>query len=163
MHHNLSACALFCHISFANIINAIIFLNRWYYSGCGLRYGRHFHTGYGMWYGMFIVIQCAMTKLGSNHTPYHTAYTSVYIAKYGVWYLAECMHWNAKKSVVNHFKNPIEAMVMKEKRLLQITLSLFDWGERSSQSYDKSTVLPYGSCSRVVLPFILYAKQWRMK
>ena len=31
-----------------------------------------------------------------------------------------------KKSVVNHFKNLIEAMVMKEKRLPQITLSLFD-------------------------------------
>ena len=31
-----------------------------------------------------------------------------------------------KNSVVNHFKNPIEAMVMKDKRLPQITLSLFD-------------------------------------
>ena len=31
-----------------------------------------------------------------------------------------------QKSVVYHFKNPIEAMVTKEKRLPQITLSLFD-------------------------------------
>ena len=30
------------------------------------------------------------------------------ILQYGVWYSAECMHWNAKKSVVNHFKNRLK-------------------------------------------------------
>ena len=30
------------------------------------------------------------------------------IPQYGVWYSAECMHWNAKKSVVNHFKNRLK-------------------------------------------------------
>ena len=56
--------------------------------------------------------------------PYPVSYRGV--AKYGVWYVAECILWNKKKSVVNHFKNPIEAMVMQEKCLPQITRSLFD-------------------------------------
>ena len=30
------------------------------------------------------------------------------IPQYGVWYSAECMHWNAKKSVANHFKNRLK-------------------------------------------------------
>ena len=30
------------------------------------------------------------------------------IPQYGVWYSAECMHWNSKKSVVNHFKNRLK-------------------------------------------------------
>ena len=47
------------------------------------------------------------------------------------------------KSVVNHFRNPIESLVMKEKRFPQIKLSLFDLktvnktGERSLQSYNR--------------------------
>ena len=59
--------------------------------------------------------------------PYRVSYRVYHgVAKYGVWYSAECMNWNAKKSVESHFKNPIEAMVMQDKRLPQITLSLFD-------------------------------------
>ena len=81
----------------------------------------NFHTGYGMRYGMFIVIQWAMTKSGSNHTPYHTAYSKIWRMILGRMHALKCT-----KSVVNHFKNPIEAMVMKEKRLPQITLSLLD-------------------------------------
>ena len=48
------------------------------------------------------------------------------LAQYGVWYSAESKELKCKKSVVNHFKNPIEAVVMKEMHLPQITLSLFD-------------------------------------
>ena len=59
--------------------------------------------------------------------PYPVSYRVYHgVAKYGVWYSAECMNWNAKKSVLNHSKNSIEFMVMKDKRLPQITLSLFD-------------------------------------
>ena len=80
-------------------------------------------------YGMrhvFIVIQWAMTKSGSSFTTYHTAYTTVeqnmaYDSQQNAW-----IEMQKKKSVVNHFKNPIEAMVMKEKRLPQISPSLFD-------------------------------------
>ena len=59
---------------------------------------------------------------GQNHTPYHTAYSKIWRMILGRMHALKCT-----KSVVNHFKNPIEAMVMKEKRLPQITLSLLDW------------------------------------
>ena len=37
--------------------------------------------------------------------PYPVSYLVYHgVAKYGVWYSAECMNWNAKKTVVNHFK-----------------------------------------------------------
>ena len=45
------------------------------------------------------------------------------IPQYGVWYSAECMQWNAKKISCKSLQKSIEAMVMKEKRLPQITLS----------------------------------------
>ena len=48
------------------------------------------------------------------------------IPQYGVWYSAEYMHWNAKKISCKSLQKSIEAMVMKGKRLPQITLSLFD-------------------------------------
>ena len=56
-----------------------------------------------------------------NHTPYHTAYSKIWRMILSRMHALKC-----KKSVVNHFENPIEAMVMKEKRLPQITLSLLD-------------------------------------
>ena len=86
------------------------------------------------------------------------------IPQYGVWYSAECMHWNSKKSVVNHFKNRLKLWKWK-KNVSHKSHSVYlmkivnKRGERSSQSYYKSNVSPYGS----VLSFILYGKQWRMK
>ena len=88
-----------------------------------------------------------MTKSGSNHTPYHTAYSKIWRMILGRMYALKC-----KKAVVNHFKNRIEAMVMKEKTS-PTNHTQFTWlktvnkrAERSSQSYDKSNVSPYGSC-----------------
>ena len=56
-------------------------------------------------------------------------------------------------------------MVMKDKRFhkshpVYLIKTVNKRVERSSQSYDNSNVSPY---ARVVLPFILHAKQWRMK
>ena len=57
-----------------------------------------------------------------------------------------------KKSVVNHFKNPIEAMVMEDKNVSHKSHSVYlirtenKRGERSSLSYDNPNVSPYGSC-----------------
>ena len=69
------------------------------------------------------------------------------IPQYGVWYLAECMHWNSKKSVVNHFKNRLKLWLWK-KNVSHKSHSVYlmnKRGERSSQSYYKSNVSPYGS------------------
>ena len=81
-----------------------------------------------------------------NHTPYHTAYTTVWRMILGRMHALKC-----KKISCKSLQKLIEAMVMKEKRLSQITLSLLiktlnKRGERRSQSYYKSNVSPYGSC-----------------
>ena len=56
-----------------------------------------------------------------NHTPYHTAYTTVWRMILGRMNTLKC-----KKISGKSLQKSIEAMVMKEKRLPQITLSLFD-------------------------------------
>ena len=56
-----------------------------------------------------------------NHTPYHTAYTTVWRMILGRMHALKC-----KKISCKSLQKSIEAMVMKEKRLSQITLSLFD-------------------------------------
>ena len=59
--------------------------------------------------------------------PYPVSYR-VYRGVAKIWrmILGRMHTLKCKKSVVNDFKNPIEAMVKKEKCLPQITLSLFD-------------------------------------
>ena len=73
------------------------------------------------------------------------------IPQYAVWYSAECMHWNAKKSVVNHFKNRLKLWLWKKNvshksQSAYLIKTVNKRGERSSQSYYKSNVSPYGSC-----------------
>ena len=56
-----------------------------------------------------------------NHTLYHTAYTTVWRMILGRMHALKC-----KKISRKSLQKSIEAMVMKEKRFPQITLSLFD-------------------------------------
>ena len=56
-----------------------------------------------------------------NHTPYHTAYTTVWRMILGRMHALKFQKMSCKS-----LQKSIEAMVMKEKRLPQITLRLFD-------------------------------------
>ena len=77
-----------------------------------------------MSYGMFIEIQWAMTKSGSGHEkPYPVSYRVYHSMAYDTRQNA-CIE--IPKISCKSLQKSIEAMVMKEKRLLQITLSLFD-------------------------------------
>ena len=125
-------------------------------------------TAYSLWFNELWPNQGQTMR---NHTLYHTAYTTVWrmilgrmhhalkcmhSAEYhtpycGVWYSAECMHWNAKKSVVNHFKNRLKLWQWKKNvshksHLAYLIKTVNKRGERSAQSYYKSNVSPYGSC-----------------
>ena len=57
-----------------------------------------------------------------NHTPYHTAYATVWRMILGRMHALKYKKISCKSLQ----KKSIEAMIMKEKRLPQITLSLFD-------------------------------------
>ena len=100
-------------------------------------------TAYSLWFSELWPNQGQTMR---NHTPYHTAYTTVWRMILGRMHALKC-----KKISCITLQKSIEAMVMKEKRLPQITLSLLiktvnKRGERSSQSYYKSNVPPYRSC-----------------
>ena len=71
-----------------------------------------------------------------NHTPYHTAYTTVWRMILGRMHALKCKKKKKKKKKkisCKSLQKSIEAMVMKEKRLPQITLSLFDKGTNGRQ------------------------------
>ena len=81
-----------------------------------------------------------------NHTPYHTAYTTVWRMILGRMHALKF-----KKISCKSLQKSIEAMVMKEKHShkshsVYLMKTVNKRGERSSQSYYKSNVSPYGSC-----------------
>ena len=75
-------------------------------------------TAYSLWFNELWPNQGQTMR---NHTPYHTAYTTVWRMILGRMHALKC-----KKISCKSLQKSIEAMIMKEKRLPQITLSLFD-------------------------------------
>ena len=81
-----------------------------------------------------------------SHTPYHTAYTTVWLMILGRMHALKC-----KKISCKSLQKSIEAMVMKKNvshksHSAYLIKTVNKRGERSSQSYYKSNVSPYGSC-----------------
>ena len=100
-------------------------------------------TAYSLW---FIELWPNQGQTMRNHTPYHTAYTTVWRMKLGRMHALKC-----KKISCKSLQKSIEAMVTK-KNVSHISHSAYliktvnKRGERSSQSFYKSIVSPYGSC-----------------
>ena len=70
-----------------------------------------------------------------------------YDTRQNAWIEMQKKKKKKKKSVVNHFKNPIEAMVMKDNvshnsHSVYLIKTVNKRGERGSQSYDNSNVSP---------------------
>ena len=71
-----------------------------------------------------------------------------------------------KKSVVNNFKNLIEAMVMKEKRLPQISYLIKLWIKRRAEFTKVMIILTSHHTGRVTIHFVCVwniSGLWRMK
>ena len=73
------------------------------------------------------------------------------VAKCGIWYLAECILWNAKISCKSLQKSDWSygnerKNVSHKSHSVYLIKSVNKRGERSSQSYDNFNVSPYGTC-----------------
>ena len=102
------------------------------------------NTAYSLWFNELWPNQGQTMR---NHTPYNTAYITVWRMILGRMHALECK----KKSVVNHFKNRLKLWKWKKNvshksHSAYLIKTVNKRGERSSQSYYKSNVSPYGSC-----------------
>ena len=76
--------------------------------------------------------------------PYHVSYRVYHgVAKYGVWYSAECMNWNAKNqlSITSKIRLKLwqwKTNVSHKSHSVYLIKTVNKRGEGSSQSYDNS-------------------------